>query len=63
MNENKQSAVKRFLSARGMGAVVTAFAGLVIIYIAFGLIDRNVFSGQKVHHILSGKYVPCPNIF
>ncbi len=52
MNENKQSAVKRFLSARGMGAVVTAFAGLVIIYIAFGLIDRNVFSGQNVMNLL-----------
>ncbi len=52
MNENKQSAVKRFLSARGMGAVVTAFAGLVVIYIAFGLIDRNVFSGQNVMNLL-----------
>ena len=52
MNENKQSAVKRFLSARGMGAVVTAFAGLVRIYIAFGIIDRNVFSGQNVMNLL-----------
>ncbi len=52
MNENKQSAVKRFLSARGMGAVVTAFAGLMVIYIAFGLIDRNVFSGQNVMNLL-----------
>lgn len=52
MNENKQSAVKRFLGARGMGAVVTAFAGLVVIYIAFGLIDRNVFSGQNVMNLL-----------
>lgn len=35
-----------------MGAVVTAFAGLVVIYIAFGLIDRNVFSGQNVMNLL-----------
>ena len=43
MNEKKQSAVKRILSTRGMGAVVTAFAGLIVIYVAFGLIDKNVF--------------------
>ena len=35
MNENKQSAVKRILGTRGMGAVVTAFVGLIVIYIAF----------------------------
>lgn len=52
MNEKKQSAVKRMLGTRGMGAVVTAFVGLVIIYIAFGLIDRNVFSGQNVMNLL-----------
>ena len=31
MNEKKQSAVKRILGTRGMGAVITAFAGLIII--------------------------------
>ena len=44
MNEKKQSAVKRILGTRGMGAVITAFAGLIIIYVAFGLIDRKVFA-------------------
>ncbi|MCI8660171.1 MAG: ABC transporter permease [Lachnospiraceae bacterium] len=52
MNENKQNTVKRLLSTRGMGAVVTAFAGLIVIYVAFGLIDKNVFSGQNVMNLL-----------
>ena len=47
MNEKKQSAVKRILGTRGMGAVITAFAGLIIIYVAFGLIDRKVFAGDQ----------------
>ena len=48
MNEKKQSTMKRLLATRGMGAVLTAFAGLIIIYI----IDRNVFSGQNVMNLL-----------
>lgn len=52
MNEKKQSPVKRILNTRGMGAVITAFVGLIIIYIAFGLIDSNVFSGQNVMNLL-----------
>lgn len=52
MNEKKQSTVKRLLGTRGMGAVATAFVGLIIIYVAFGLIDRNVFSGQNVMNLL-----------
>ena len=52
MKETKQSAVKRFLGMRGMGAVITAFAGLIVIYVAFGIIDRNVFSGQNVMNLL-----------
>ena len=53
MNEKKQSAVKRILGTRGMGAVITAFAGLIIIYVAFGLIDRKVFAGQNVMNLSS----------
>ena len=34
MNEKKHSTVKRILGTRGMGAVITAFAGLIIIYVA-----------------------------
>lgn len=52
MNEKKMSPLKKFLAIRGMGAAITAFAGLIIIYVAFGLIDRNVFSGQNVMNLL-----------
>ena len=52
MKENKQGTFKRLLGTRGMGAVITAFAGLIIIYVAFGIIDRNVFSGQNVMNLL-----------
>lgn len=49
---NTQNKLKRMLSARGMGAAITAFIGLIVIYVAFGLIDRNVFSSQNVMNLL-----------
>ncbi len=48
MEHSKQPFLKRLLSARGMGAALTAFAGLIIIYIAFGLINPTVFSGRNI---------------
>ena len=44
----KQSPLKRIFAIRGMGGALTAFAGLIIIYIAFGIINPAVFSGQNV---------------
>ncbi|HBN85383.1 MAG TPA: ABC transporter permease [Clostridiales bacterium] len=35
-----------------MGASLTAFIGLIIIYIAFGLINEKVFSGQNILNLL-----------
>ena len=35
MNNKQQNPVKKLLGIRGMGAALTAFVGLVIIYIAF----------------------------
>ena len=35
----KQSPLKRIFAIRGMGGALTAFAGLIIIYIAFGIIN------------------------
>ena len=35
-----------------MGAALTAFAGLIVIYIAFGLIDRTMFSGANIMNLL-----------
>lgn len=42
MNSNRQSLWKRIMGVRGMGAALTAFVGLVIIYIAFGLDRKSV---------------------
>lgn len=46
MNNKQTGPVKKLLAIRGMGAALTAFAGLIIIYIAFGMINSAVFSGQ-----------------
>lgn len=46
--EKRQSLFKRILTIRGMGAAITAFIGLIVIYIAFGLINSAVFSVQNV---------------
>lgn len=35
-----------------MGAALTAFAGLIVIYIAFGIIDRTMFSGSNIMNLL-----------
>ena len=34
------------------GAALTAFVGLIIIYIAFGIINPAVFSGQNMLNLL-----------
>lgn len=44
--------LKRFLKIRGMGAALTAFAGLIIIYIAFGIINPMVFSLNNMMNLL-----------
>ena len=48
----KKSLLKRFLSIRGMGQAITAFAGLIVIYIAFGIINPTVFSMANVMNLL-----------
>ena len=40
----KKSGLKKILSIRGMGGALTAFVGLIIIYVAFGIINPMVFS-------------------
>lgn len=46
--ETKPNIFKRILAIRGMGAVLIAFAGWIIIYIVFGIIEPNVFSTMNV---------------
>lgn len=52
MNNKQKSPLKKLLSARGMGAALTAFVGLIIIYVAFGIINPMVFSGQNILNLL-----------
>ena len=52
MNNKNQSPLKSLLGIRGMGAALTAFVGLIIIYIAFGVINPAVFSGQNILNLL-----------
>ena len=48
MNHKNMNPVKKVLNVRGMRGALTAFGGLIVIYIAFGLINPNVFSGQNI---------------
>ena len=50
MKEN--SGFKKFLQVRGMGAALTAFAGLIVIYVAFGIMNPMVFSSQNILNLL-----------
>lgn len=52
MNQKKQNPMKKMLAVRGMRGALTAFAGLIVIYIAFGIINPTVFSGQNVMNLL-----------
>ena len=51
-NNKKKSGLKSFLEIRGMGGALTAFAGLIIIFVAFGLINNTVFSKQNILNLL-----------
>lgn len=52
MSDKKQNPVKKLLEVRGMGAVLTAFIGLIVIYIVFGIINPAMFSGQNILNLL-----------
>lgn len=52
METKKKSWYKQILEIKGMGGALTAFCGLLIIYIAFGLINPTVFSGQNIQNLL-----------
>ncbi len=52
MSRSKQHPLKGILDIRGMRGALTAFAGLIIIYIAFGMINSTVFTGQNVMNLL-----------
>ena len=52
MEKENKSFINKIMSIRGMGAALTAFAGLIVIYIVFGIINPMVFSGRNVANLL-----------
>ena len=48
----KRSSWKRFFESKGMRNALTAFAGLVVIYIVFGIINTKVFSLMNFLNVL-----------
>ncbi|MGN0293879.1 MAG: ABC transporter permease [Lachnospiraceae bacterium] len=50
--KQKNNKFRQILAVRGMGAVLTAFAGLIIIYLVFGMINPQVFSSQNNMNVL-----------
>lgn len=50
--DKKRGALKRFLEIRGMGGALTAFVGLIIIFVVFGLINNTIFSTQNIMNLL-----------
>jgi len=48
----KKLSIRRFLRIRGMGPALTAFAGLIIIYTSFGIINPTVFSWINIMNLL-----------
>lgn len=51
-NTAKQNVLKRMLSARGVGQVVTVGIGLVVLCIIFGILNPTFFSGRNVGNLL-----------
>ncbi|HAX50539.1 ABC transporter permease [Muricomes intestini] len=52
MEKKKNGIVKKFLSIRGMGQVVTVTIGLIIMCVIFGILSPSFFSGRNVGNLL-----------
>ena len=52
MEKEKQSAFKKLMAIRGMGQVVTVTVGLIVLCIAFGIMNPNFFSGRNIGNLL-----------
>ena len=50
--DRKKSGFSKIMGAKGAGSVVTAFVGLVVIYIAFGLLNPKVFTPLNIQNLL-----------
>lgn len=52
MNNRKENPINRVLAIKGMGAALTAFAGLIILFLAFGIINPTIFSQNNIMNLL-----------
>ena len=52
MSEKKQNPIKHLLEIRGMGQVLTVTAGLIVLSIAFGIVNPVFFSSRNVGNLL-----------
>ncbi len=48
LTENK----RKITAVRGMGAALIAFAGWIVLYIVFGLIEPNIFTANNMRNLL-----------
>lgn len=49
---NKKRGISKIMGAKGAGSVVTAFIGLIVIYIAFGILNPKVFTLLNIQNLL-----------
>ena len=52
MSEKKQNPIKHLFEIRGMGQVLTVTAGLIVLSIAFGIVNPVFFSSRNVGNLL-----------
>ena len=52
MEKKQKSAIGRLLSIKGAGSVLTAFIGMIVIYVAFGIMNPKVFSVMNIQNLL-----------
>ena len=48
----KKNGIAKIMGTKGAGTVVTAFVGLIIIYVAFGILNPKVFSPLNIQNLL-----------
>lgn len=51
-NKSKQNVLKKFISGRGMGQVLTVTAGLIILCMVFGILNPTFASSKNVGNLL-----------
>ena len=52
MEKKQKSAIGRLLSIKGAGSVLTAFIGMIVIYVACGIMNPKVFSVMNIQNLL-----------